>query len=308
MTSKPFYFLCLLIVTVNLCRGDDENNVDQSASTRIVGGTLAVLGEYPAQISLQRRNRFPFCGGTLIDASHVLTAAHCCVTDTGVVNSPSTYFIMGNSLTVPPQITLSNQTRDATHVFVHPNYNADTMMNDVAVIRVSPPFTFTSTFYAAARIQSKPPTNYNCSVAGWGTTANKGDPSSFLRRVNVSVIDHTRCNNAYQIEINANGMICAGTDAGGKDSCQGDSGGGLYCGNYVAGIVSFGADCGDARYPGVYTNIAAYNAWIDSTLVWNGGSHSSVPTPPTRKPSSASTIFVSVFTVAFSSYAALAFR
>lgn len=90
---------------------------------------------------------------------------------------------------------------------------------------------------------------------------------------------------------------------------KGDSGGGLYCGNYVAGIVSFGLECGSALHPGVYTNIAQYNSWIDSTLVWNGGSHSNIPTPTTRKPGSgASTILVSVYTVAFSVYVVLACR
>lgn len=43
---------------------------------------------------------------------------------------------MGNSLTVQPQINLNNQTRDATHVFVHPSYDSKSMMHDVAVIRV----------------------------------------------------------------------------------------------------------------------------------------------------------------------------
>ncbi|XP_037026767.1 trypsin-2-like [Bradysia coprophila] len=304
MTFRSFYFLCLLLVTVNLCRGDGENSADKSASTRIVGGTLAYAGEYPAQISLQKRNRFPFCGGTLIDASHVLTAAHCCTTQTGVVNGPSTYFLMGNSLTVPPQISLSNQTRDATHVFVHPYYNSNTMANDVAVIRVSPPFTFNTTIRSATRTPSRPPSNSNCSVAGWGTTSTDGAASSSLRRVNVLTIDHTRCNRAYG-NIHPTGMICAGTVEGGKDSCQGDSGGGLYCGNYVVGIVSFGATCGDARFPGVYTSIAAYNDWIDSTLVWSGGSHYDIPTP---RPGGASTIFVSLYVIAFGVYIMLVLR
>lgn len=46
------------------------------------------------------------------------------------------YYIMGNSLTIRPIINLNNQTRDATHVFVHPNYNTKSLVNDVAVIRV----------------------------------------------------------------------------------------------------------------------------------------------------------------------------
>ncbi|KAJ6637746.1 Trypsin-1, partial [Pseudolycoriella hygida] len=194
----------------------------KSASTKIVGGEDAVKGEFPAQISLQNRHKNHFCGGTLINENHVLTAAHC-VTNagTGFVDSPSSLLIMGDSLTVRPLVDISNQTRDVTHVFVHPDYNSISMIHDIAVIR-------------------------------------KGSSSSTLQRVNVSIADRVRCNMAYGGMI-GDGMLCAGTTEGGKDSCQGDSGGGLYCGNSVAGIVSFGSDCGHPEFPGVYTNVAYYN-------------------------------------------------
>lgn len=91
---------------------------------------------------------------------------------------------------------------------------------------------------------------------------------------------------------------------------KGDSGGGLYCGNRVAGIVSFGSDCGDAMYPGVYTNVAYYNDWINSALTWNNGSHANVPTPtPNRQPNSdASSIMISFYTIVLNVYFVLLFR
>lgn len=57
---------------------------------RIVGGTLATHGEFPGSVSLQTRQGFHFCGGTLIDESHVLTAAHCVTDERGRVKVPST--------------------------------------------------------------------------------------------------------------------------------------------------------------------------------------------------------------------------
>ena len=49
-------------------------------------------------------------------------------------------------------------------------------------------------------------------------------------------------------------MICAGED--GKDSCQGDFGGPMIDSKgFMVGIVSWGRGCGEAGYPGVYTEL-----------------------------------------------------
>jgi secreted trypsin-like serine protease len=51
-------------------------------------------------------------------------------------------------------------------------------------------------------------------------------------------------------------LITIGSYSGGKDTCQGDSGGGLYSFDsnlskfVVMGITSYGKDCALAGYPG----------------------------------------------------------
>jgi hypothetical protein len=34
----------------------------------------------------------------------------------------------------------------------------------------------------------------------------------------------------------------------------------------LAGITSYGRDCGDARYAGVYTRVSVYQSWLRSTI------------------------------------------
>ena len=70
-------------------------------------------------------------------------------------------------------------------------------------------------------------------------------------------------------------QLCAGGEQG-KDSCRGDSGGGLFTHQegqngditpwYLIGITSFGSkDCGNGR-PGVYTRVSSFIPWIVNNL------------------------------------------
>ena len=68
-------------------------------------------------------------------------------------------------------------------------------------------------------------------------------------------------------------MICAGTESGARDACNGDSGGPLFVqqddGLTQVGIVSWGdgpldaeVACGHKNAYGVYTRVSHYSDWI----------------------------------------------
>merc|ERR1719387_1210144 len=66
-------------------------------------------------------------------------------------------------------------------------------------------------------------------------------------------------------------MICAGVEGGGKDSCQGDSGGPLFLkkadGSELVqvGVVSWGNECANAAFPGVYARVSQFASWFCQT-------------------------------------------
>lgn len=56
---------------------------------RIIGGSRAQLGEFPSKVSLQTRSGSHFCGGNLITDNHIISAAHCVVTEDGILLNPA---------------------------------------------------------------------------------------------------------------------------------------------------------------------------------------------------------------------------
>lgn len=72
----------------------------------------------------------------------------------------------------------------------------------------------------------------NLFIAGWGRTAELGNPSDVLMQVQLPVLSNEVCKDRYrkqgilydeQKQFN-DAVMCAGYLEGGKDSCQGDSG------------------------------------------------------------------------------------
>ena len=65
----------------------------------------------------------------------------------------------------------------------------------------------------------------------------------------------------------------AGLELGGADACQGDSGGPLISRSGASaktdrlrGLVSWGAGCGEAGKPGVYTDMVQHRTWVEEKL------------------------------------------
>lgn len=87
--------------------------------------------------------------------------------------------------------------------------------------------------------------------------------SAAKRKVELPYVENNECSIKVAPE-----QLCAGGEYK-KDSCTGDSGGGLVrlAGDswVVEGIVSYGRGCGLER-PGVYTRISSYISWIQANV------------------------------------------
>ena len=69
-------------------------------------------------------------------------------------------------------------------------------------------------------------------ATGWGRISNDGQRSNILKEVELPIISNEECMSMYQLSgrfewIPKTIFICSGTSKGGKDACDGDSGGPL---------------------------------------------------------------------------------
>ncbi|XP_058808152.1 trypsin-1-like [Phymastichus coffea] len=251
----------LLLLTIALVAAANASSVTRERpmfpAGRIVGGNDAEITTYPYQISMQLFGEH-LCGGSIIDENYVVTACHC-VDD-----------LLPRDITVragSSKIGQGGSVHEVTKVIRHENYNTNIYSipsNDVALLKLNEPIHFDDTrqpidLFKQGEVSA--PGNMSV-ITGWGDTG-KGI-STQLQTVTIPIVDKNLCNNVYKRYGGVPaGEICAGYyGIGGKDACIGDSGGPLTINGRLAGIISWGFECGSADYPGVYTEIAYYHDWI----------------------------------------------
>ncbi|KAH8418668.1 hypothetical protein KR222_009239, partial [Zaprionus bogoriensis] len=224
---------------------------------RIVGGTATTISSFPWQISLQRSGSHS-CGGSIYSANIIVTAAHCLQSVSASslqVRAGSSYWSSGG--VVSKVAAFRN----------HEGYNARTMINDIAIIRLSSSLSFSSTIKAISLASSNPANGAAAAVSGWGTLSSGASSlPSQLQFVNLNIVSQSKCASStygYGSQIKST-MICAYSS--GKDSCQGDSGGPLVSGGVLVGVVSWGYGCAYANYPGVYADVAVLRSWVISVV------------------------------------------
>lgn len=237
----------------------ESGTTAQAASPEIIGGREATPGAWPWQAALiydPNNGRSQFCGGSLIDAGWVLTAAHC----VQEWNAATTlYVLVGRHDLSSNDGTVAAVSR----IVIHPDYNDGTSDSDVALLQLASPINGTTVSLTPVSFA----TSDAATVVGWGTTVEGVSSSSpdRLRQVEVPIVSTEACQASYRGGITAT-MLCAGR--GGADSCQGDSGGPLMIpsrapnGWTQIGVVSWGIGCGRNEFPGVYARLSLFVDWI----------------------------------------------
>ncbi|CAG9578682.1 unnamed protein product [Danaus chrysippus] len=242
---------------------------------RIVGGKDTTIERYPF-MSAMLENSFwglrQICGGSVITNRAIVSAAHCFGRVTPFtlrVRLGSTYASSGG------------QVQEVSRIIMHPQYNSRLLVHDVAVIRLQNSVVMSNQIQVAriAGPQYTLPDNTRLDVIGWGDTSYKGRPSEILQHVSVNIINQRICTERYEHLRTLPGkenhpgvtpeMICTGIlDIGGKDACEGDSGGPVvHGGNVLVGITSWGHECAHPVYPGVNVRVSSYADWISTNAV-----------------------------------------
>ncbi|XP_068253996.1 ovochymase-2 isoform X3 [Nyctibius grandis] len=219
--------------------------------TRIVGGNQVKQGSHPWQVSLKRRQKH-FCGGTIVSAQWVVTAAHC---------------ILDRNLLQYLNVTAGEhdlrirengeQTLSVKYAIKHPNFDPRRPMNyDIALLKLDGAFNF------------------------------NGVLPQVLYEVNLPILNSKECSRALSTlkkPIQDDTIMCAGFPDGGKDACQGDSGGPLLCRRKhgawtLAGVISWGMGCArgwisnekkkhyNRGSPGIFTDLSAVLSWIQENM------------------------------------------
>ncbi|RVE52580.1 hypothetical protein evm_002699 [Chilo suppressalis] len=245
---------------------------------RIVGGTEAKPGAWPwmAAIYLHGSKRREFwCGGTLVNRRHVLTAAHC-TRDSKQRPFPARQFSvrLGDVDLAREDEPSRPVTLRVTEVRAHEQFSRVGFYNDIAILVLAEnvqkskyviPICLPSGQLTTQQFDGAVGT-----VVGWGTTRYGGGESSRQLQARLPVWRNQDCDRAYFQPI-TDTFLCAGYARGGVDACQGDSGGPLMLevnGRWTQiGVVSFGNKCGEPGYPGVYTRVTRYIPWLQQNML-----------------------------------------
>ncbi|USQ84185.1 serine protease [Streptomyces phaeoluteigriseus] len=229
-----------------------------AAPQPIVGGTTTTTTAYPFMMQITDASQNQFCGGTLVSATKVVTAAHCMVGET----TSSVRVVGGRTYLNGTNGTVSRVSR----IWLHPDYTDATNGDDVAVLTLSTSMPYTKASYVTSSQTSLYAAGTTARVLGWGTTSASGSSSNQLRTATVPIVSNPSCASSYGSDFVASDMVCAGYTSGGVDTCQGDSGGPLLIGGVLAGITSWGEGCAEAGYPGVYTRLTTFSSLVTAQV------------------------------------------
>ncbi|XP_052891502.1 uncharacterized protein LOC128299541 [Anopheles moucheti] len=243
----------------------------------IHNGIDAKAGHWPWHVAIfhQKKDQNEYaCGGVIVDENTVLTAAHCVYTANGKVPLDQISVTVGQlDLTEANEHT---KTHNLQEMIVHPRYGSASIINDIALLKLSANITMTKYVQPVCLwtmdSNQEMIVGRNGTIVGFGL--NEQDVvSNQLKQALIGVVDALTCiaSDRAVFGTHLTTDIFCGRGQSGVSACNGDSGGGMFfeVGGkwFVRGLVSFTplrgntGLCDPLKYT-AYTDVAKHFEWV----------------------------------------------
>ncbi|RWS00609.1 tryptase-2-like protein [Dinothrombium tinctorium] len=247
---------------------------------RYANGHEAKPYAWPWQVlMLTGEKDWNICGGSLISAEFVLTAAHC-VRKTKEYDPNNLKLVLGEHRR--SKFEGKEVFAEVAEIIRQPNYETQNHSNDMALIKLKQPINFAKYRHLRpACLQLEKPISLKetrCIGTGWGRINSSGTMPDVLQQLEMKEFCRCDCadiheewyHNGPSYERVTKNHICMvsaensdrGVSYGGV--CAGDSGSPLQCliGNIwkQVGVAWSGTDC--EKNPSVFNRVDAYAEWI----------------------------------------------
>ena len=234
----------------------------------IIGGRQTSIEQVPWQVYIEGgpdeaagKTFTTFCGGSILDSTHILTAAHCTDAEGTTNGYPAEIFKVLAGDSDDKSSSATTQERAVASIRRDPLYTTSPTSDDVAILTLSAPLELSAAKHAQAislvgsGATPAPGTSLNVSGYGKEQGPEADPPTGELFSTTLTAISSDACRN--MVGPDSAVLLCA---VGASSSfCEGDSGGALTEGSppVQVGIVDFGSyECLVGR-PNVFTNVAA---------------------------------------------------
>jgi PKD repeat protein len=229
----------------------------------VIGGGVAPDGAFPFQVALvfepiaDNEDAFT-CGGTLIAASWVVTAAHC------VDQRPAPLQILVGT----DDLRGGGERIEIKRTIINPAYGSAAFVeNDIALVELD-----SVLMHPRVELMTSPKLALAnpgtiATAIGWGRTSSSGPISPVLKQLDMAIISNAECTTTLDDDV-TDATICAGVRGQPEGLCSGDSGGPLLVpdalGWVQAGIVSFGVFT--CVLPLAFARVSALVGFVQQTV------------------------------------------
>ncbi len=255
-------------VTAAMLTGVGSREATAFMAPRIIGGGITDASTVPWTVALMNSATSDpyaaqFCGGSLVHVEWVLTAAHC------VSGRTAASINVAWGKTKLSTYTAGDR-KAIDQVVMNPQYLAGPTTSDIALLHLTVPATGATTIPWNTD-PSFPVLNQSLSTYGWGNMSASG--SQYPDDLHgVQLVDRsgpTGACGSYGSSYVSDHMLCAGVAAGGKDACDGDSGGPIVAYTptpVLVGDTSWGNSCALAAFPGIWARMSSYADWVHQVI------------------------------------------